>query len=406
MGDVGDAGLGGGGDTNMGDVGDTGAGGQTDDEADVVAADAAVRRSSSSIRFRKCNSVRAKPAEGDKVLIRPLGETSWDDVTWEGNKGARTNINGVLGALYRYHYPGMVEVGGVPQAATRWAHWALKRKLLEDGSEGRTLQSVVWEDFWSRYKTDVDEDDREAMRALKKHFSRAAEKVINDSLYNARITAVCHHFKAVKGQSMNKKKGANKIYLSEEEYLQTEIDWLVKDIEAWRWLAKLWSSPDWIEVSKGKRSNRGSDPGHKYGANGHFGLQRRMEAESGTSQSFMSVYLRGHRGPDQNNADVLCSQAAKEKLEAYGQQMVKRHGEDVDWMQEPLDVKALYHSGQGRRHGRYAFGTGVVDYNRSQPCVGSSSSSTATSRWARVDEAQEEAREAREEARQAREEAR
>ena len=39
-----------------------------------------------------------------------------------------------------------------------------------------------------------------------------------------------------------------------------------------------------------------------------------QEAETGTSQSFMSVFLRGHRGPDPTNPDVLCSQAAKEKL--------------------------------------------------------------------------------------------
>jgi hypothetical protein len=39
-----------------------------------------------------------------------------------------------------------------------------------------------------------------------------------------------------------------------------------------------------------------------------------QENESGTSQSFMTVFIRGHRGPDPNNADVLCSQAAKDKL--------------------------------------------------------------------------------------------
>jgi hypothetical protein len=55
---------------------------------------------------------------------------------------------------------------------------------------------------------------------------------------------------------------------------------------------------------------------------------------------------------------------------------------------------------------RFAFGTGVVDYNRSLSRMGSSTTSTATSRRSRVDDAQEEAREAREEARQAREEAR
>ena len=34
--------------------------------------------------------------------------------------------------------------------------------------------------------------------------------------------------------------------------------------------------------------------------------------------------------------------------------MVKRHGEGVQWMQEPLDVEALYRSGEGRKHGRFA----------------------------------------------------
>ena len=128
----------------------------------------------------------------------------------------------------------------------------------------------------TRYTTDTNEDDREAWKALKRHFCKAAEKVVHDSLYNARITAVCHYYKSVKGETMNKKKGANTIYLTEEEYLQTEVDWLVKDIEAWRWLAKLWSSPEWIEKSESKRMNRGQDPGHKYGADGHFGLERRM----------------------------------------------------------------------------------------------------------------------------------
>ncbi|WVZ49494.1 hypothetical protein U9M48_000851 [Paspalum notatum var. saurae] len=134
----------------------------------------------------------------ESVIQFVQGLLRWDDVKWEGNKGPRTKINGVLGALYRYHYPGMVVVNGEPQAATRWAHWGLKREVLKNGAQGRTLQGVVWDDFWIRYSTDVDQDDHEAMKALKRHFSKAAEKVIHDSLYNARITAVCHYYKSVK----------------------------------------------------------------------------------------------------------------------------------------------------------------------------------------------------------------
>ena len=78
---------------------------------------------------------------------------SWDDVNWDGSKGPRTKINGVLGNLCRYYYPGMVEVGGERQAATRWAHWGLKREVLEGGVLGRTLQGVVWDEFWVSCRT-------------------------------------------------------------------------------------------------------------------------------------------------------------------------------------------------------------------------------------------------------------
>jgi hypothetical protein len=39
-----------------------------------------------------------------------------------------------------------------------------------------------------------------------------------------------------------------------------------------------------------------------------------QEAESGVAPSFMEVYVRGHRGPDPTNPDVLCSEAAREKM--------------------------------------------------------------------------------------------
>jgi hypothetical protein len=39
-----------------------------------------------------------------------------------------------------------------------------------------------------------------------------------------------------------------------------------------------------------------------------------QEAESGVAPSFMEVYVRGHRGPDPANPNVLCSEAAREKM--------------------------------------------------------------------------------------------
>jgi hypothetical protein len=39
-----------------------------------------------------------------------------------------------------------------------------------------------------------------------------------------------------------------------------------------------------------------------------------QEAESGVAPSFMELYIRGHRGPDPASPDVLCSEAAREKM--------------------------------------------------------------------------------------------
>jgi hypothetical protein len=39
-----------------------------------------------------------------------------------------------------------------------------------------------------------------------------------------------------------------------------------------------------------------------------------QEAESGVAPNFMEVYVRGHRGPDPANPDVLCSETAREKM--------------------------------------------------------------------------------------------
>ncbi|WVZ97968.1 hypothetical protein U9M48_043463 [Paspalum notatum var. saurae] len=276
-------------------------------------------------RFRKCNSVRPRPAE--RVLIKPRGEWQWEDVTWDGT-GRRSKVNSVLGGLCRYYYPGMVEVDGEKQAALQWRHWSLKEYVRADegssaggSSEGgssqtrqRTCASVVWDEFWLRYRLE-NEDDTEVLQRVRRHFCRAAEKVIDDAFYNARILAVCQYYKKVKGENMSKEKGAAQIYLTEEEYLQTSVDWIVTEKEAWRWLAKRWASEDWIASSKSHRENRGTTaPGHQYGADGHFALTKRMEAEKGVALSFMEVYVHAHRGPDPTNPEVLCTEAAKKKM--------------------------------------------------------------------------------------------
>ncbi|WVZ81240.1 hypothetical protein U9M48_028638 [Paspalum notatum var. saurae] len=50
-----------------------------------------------------------------------------------------------------------------------------------------------------------------------------------------------------------------------------------------------------------------------------------MEHESGVPPSFMDVFVRAHRCPDPTNPEVLCTEAAREKMMAYGKEMTQRH---------------------------------------------------------------------------------
>ena len=63
-----------------------------------------------------------------------------------------------------------------------------------------------------------------SLRSVRRHFCRAAEKVIDDAFYNARISAVCQYYKRIKGENMSKEKGASQIYLTEQQYLQVFVE--------------------------------------------------------------------------------------------------------------------------------------------------------------------------------------
>jgi hypothetical protein len=93
--------------------------------------------------------------------------------------------------------------------------------------------------------------------------------------------------------------------------------------------------------------------------------------------SDIEVFVEHHRGPDPSNPDQLCSQSAMDALVSchhflmfctivlsltcifvvfyqnkYGQEMVRLHGEGVNWRQQDIDPMSLYASGGGKKHGR------------------------------------------------------
>ena len=123
-------------------------------------------------------------------------------------------------------------------------------------------------------------DDVESNSYLKKHFGKASVKVIKDAMSKVWISVVCHYNNKVKGIPMEVKgSGASQIYLTEQEYLQSKVDWICKDLASWAWLGREWSSSEWIAKSKGKRGNRGGDLQHTYSGDGHATLEKCMVSE-------------------------------------------------------------------------------------------------------------------------------
>ena len=67
------------------------------------------------------------------------------------------------------------------------------------------------------------------------------------------------------------------IYLTTQQYLQSEVDWLSQHEDAWTSICELWASDEFKEVSDRNRANRKNKPGlQQYGADGHIGKAQRM----------------------------------------------------------------------------------------------------------------------------------
>jgi hypothetical protein len=93
--------------------------------------------------------------------------------------------------------------------------------------------------------------------------------------------------------------------------------------------------------------------------------------------SDIQVFIDHHRGPGPSNPDQLYSQSVTDALvschhfsmlctvvlflncisvvfarKKYGEEMVRLHGEGVNWREQELDPMALYTSGGGKSHGQ------------------------------------------------------
>ncbi|WVZ50595.1 hypothetical protein U9M48_001836 [Paspalum notatum var. saurae] len=197
-------------------------------------------------------------------------------------------------------------------------------------------------------------------------------------------------------KNMNVKKTADlkKMILDVEELIQGEIDWIMKDPEAWRWICH---------------------HGQEVISKGHLIETEAIEPEAkmGTKPSFVDVWIEGHKGPDPENPKMLCDEQAK-----YKENVIQRHGPEFDWRAGAPDIEAIYDAGGGLRHieaiydaggglrhGRWGLGDGSLEYDRipRPPRTSQGSSSRRPSR-AQQEAQQEETRRLQEETRRLQEE--
>ncbi|KAG2583405.1 hypothetical protein PVAP13_6KG201618 [Panicum virgatum] len=108
----------------------------------------------------------------------------------------------------------------------------------------------------------------------------------------------------------------------------------------------------------------------------------RKSVQLGLEPTVVEVYEAGHKGKDPTIPDVLCRQTASERLGAYRDEMIRRHGPDCDWRHMPIDAQAVHASSGGKAHGWFSLFDGMMNTREvrasqrlassSQSCGGSS----------------------------------
>ncbi|WVZ64263.1 hypothetical protein U9M48_013813 [Paspalum notatum var. saurae] len=90
------------------------------------------------------------PAASDKKLMKPNGDSQWEDVTWDG-KGHLRTPDGLLGNLIHVHNPGVVEKNGETIPVIIWKHFALAPHVTY-GSVQESISHPLFENQPGPYK--------------------------------------------------------------------------------------------------------------------------------------------------------------------------------------------------------------------------------------------------------------
>ncbi|KAF2913806.1 hypothetical protein DAI22_10g114100 [Oryza sativa Japonica Group] len=77
--------------------------------------------------------------------------------------------------------------------------------------------------------------------------------------------------------------------------------------------------------------------------------------------SAIEAWVHTHRGSNPEDTNTLNTEEATLCLERYKTKATELNGPDFDWMNSPVDSRALYECSCGRPHGKWATFNGMVD---------------------------------------------
>ncbi|WVZ50717.1 hypothetical protein U9M48_001946 [Paspalum notatum var. saurae] len=198
-------------------------------------------------------------------------------------------------------------------------------------------------DFGRQFDVGPEADARTMPKEVEEFYKllAAAEEVLHESTKVTVLEAVTRLMSGkAKFNFSNECYNFIKMHLEADEYAQGEIDWIMKDPDARRWMCEHWAEKTFGGHPIGIEATRTGKPGmQRFGADGFVGKEQRMEAKLGMKPSFVDVWIEGHKGPDPENPEVLCDEQATEKLAKYKEKTLSQKlGGDVPEFRPPPQV--------------------------------------------------------------------
>lgn len=110
-----------------------------------------------------------------------------------------------------------------------------------------------------------------------------------------------------------------------------------------------------------------------------------------------------HRGSNPQDPNSLNTEEAAACLERYKMKAMELNGPEFDWLQSPVDPRALYACSCGRPHGKWAIFNGMVDDREAMAEVKNSRASLVVAKRQRREREERERRRHSEDSRVAKE---